>query len=229
MQKLVLVRHGQSQWNLENRFTGWVDAPLTEKGKQEAANAGELLKQQNFQFQKAYTSYLQRAIHTLWSILEVTNQPWIPVDKHWRLNERHYGGLQGLNKQETRDKYGEDQVFEWRRSYATLPPEATGPFQEEQLNDRRYQDIPKAEFPKGEALKHCLERVQPYWDQHIKNDLKSGGDFLIAAHGNSLRALVKLLTGMSEDEITKFEFATGVPLICELDSDFKIKEMNWLK
>ncbi len=229
MQKLVLVRHGQSQWNLENRFTGWVDAPLTEKGLQEAQNAGQLLKKQNFVFQKAFTSYLQRAIKTLWVILEETNQYWIPVEKDWRLNERHYGGLQGLNKQETRDKYGEEQVFEWRRSYATLPPEAEGPLQEEQMQDRRYQEIPQGQFPKGEALKHCLERVQPYWENRIKKEMALGGDFLISAHGNSLRALIKLLTGMDEQEITQFEFETGVPLVCELETDFSIKEMNWLK
>ncbi len=229
MQKLVLVRHGQSQWNLENRFTGWVDAPLTEKGQQEAQKAGALLKQQNFVFEKAFTSFLQRAIKTLWVILEETNQTWIPVEKHWRLNERHYGGLQGLNKQETKEKYGEEQVFQWRRSYATLPPVAAGPLQEEQEQDRRYQEIPANEFPKGEALKHCLDRVQPYWNNEIKTELAKGGDYLIAAHGNSLRALVKLLTDMDETEITKFEFATGVPLVCELTPDFKIKEMNWLK
>lgn len=229
MQKLVLVRHGQSQWNLENRFTGWVDSPLTDKGKQEAVNAGRLIKQSNFQFKKAYTSYLQRAIKTLWSILEESEQTWIPVEKHWRLNERHYGGLQGLNKQETKDKYGEEQVFQWRRSYATLPPEASGEFQEQLLNDRRYESIARDQFPKGEGLKQTLERVEPYWNEVILKDLKNGGDFLIAAHGNSLRALVKLLTNMDETEITKFEFATGVPLVCELDGDYKISKMDWLK
>jgi len=229
MQKLVLVRHGQSQWNLENRFTGWVDAPLTEKGLSEAVRAGQLLKDSGIVFEKAYTSYLQRAIRTLWTILEESNQMWIPVEKDWRLNERHYGGLQGLNKQETKDKFGEEQVFEWRRSYATPPPEATGAFQEEQESDRRYSAIPKDQFPKCEALKHCLERVQPYWSDQILNDLKKGGNFLVAAHGNSLRAMVKLLTDMDENEITKFEFETGVPLVCDLNSDFKIQEMNWLK
>ena len=168
---------------------------------------------------------MQRAIRTLWMVLEESDQMWLPVEKHWRLNERHYGGLQGLNKQETKDKYGEDQVFQWRRSYATLPPEAQGEFQEAQENDRRYKDI---EVPKGEALKHCLDRVQPYWDEVIKTQLKKGGNVLIAAHGNSLRALVKLLTGMSEEEITKFEFATGVPLICDLDENYMIQKKEWL-
>jgi 2,3-bisphosphoglycerate-dependent phosphoglycerate mutase len=228
MQKLVLVRHGQSQWNLENRFTGWVDAPLTEKGLQEAQNAGQLLKQENFQFQKAFTSYLQRAIKTLWIILEETEQTWLPVEKDWRLNERHYGGLQGLNKQETREKYGDEQVFEWRRSYATPPPEGEGPLQEAQMQDRRYREIPQGQFPKAEALKHCLERVQPYWENRIKREMGLGGDYLISAHGNSLRALIKILTNMDEEEITKFEFATGVPLVCDLETDFSIKDMRWL-
>lgn len=229
MQKLVLVRHGQSQWNLENRFTGWVDVPLTETGFQEAKRAGEVLKKSGLQFEKAYTSYLQRAIQTLWVILKETDQMWLPVEKHWRLNERHYGGLQGLNKQETRDKYGDEKVFEWRRSYATLPPEATGPFQEAQENDPRYKSIPKKEFPKGEALKQTLERVEPYWQNNILPQLKLGGDVLISAHGNSLRALVKLLTGMDENEITQFEFETGVPLLCELNSDFMIQKKEWME
>lgn len=229
MQKLVLVRHGQSQWNLENRFTGWVDTPLTAKGKEEAHAAGVLIKNVGFQFDRAYTSYLQRAIRTLWTILEVSEQTWIPVEKHWRLNERHYGGLQGLNKQETRDKYGDEKVFEWRRSYATLPPEAFGPLQEEQLNDRRYQSISKKDFPKGEALKQTLERVEPYWTQTILPQAQKGGDILIAAHGNSLRALVKLLGKMDETEITEFEFETGVPLVCSLNDQYEIAKMEWLK
>jgi 2,3-bisphosphoglycerate-dependent phosphoglycerate mutase len=229
MQKLVLVRHGQSQWNLENRFTGWVDSPLTEKGLKEASQAGKLIKNNNFQFEKAYSSYLKRAIKTLWTILEESDQSWIPVEKDWRLNERHYGGLQGLNKQETKDKFGDDKVFEWRRSYATPPPPAQGEYQEEQLKDRRYKNIPPLEFPKGEALKNTLERVTPFWEKNIKKDMKQGGDFLIVAHGNSLRALVKILTGMSDKEITEFEFETGVPLLCELKSDFKIQKMDWLK
>lgn len=228
MQRLILVRHGQSQWNLENRFTGWVDAPLTDKGRAEAQAAGQKILQAGFLFERAYTSYLQRAIHTLWSILSESGQSWIPVHKDWHLNERHYGGLQGLNKQETKDKFGEDQVFEWRRSYATPPPEGHGDLQEQQLNDRRYQAIDRDLFPKGEALKHTLERVEPYWNEHILPQVKSGGDTLIVAHGNSLRALIKLLTGMSEDDITGFEFSTGVPLVCELDNHFKIAKQNWL-
>lgn len=229
MEKLVLLRHGQSQWNLENRFTGWVDVPLTENGVAEAIEAGKKIKESKIIFEKAYTSYLQRAIRTMWMVLEGSNQMWIPVEKSWKLNERHYGGLQGLNKQETKDKYGEDQVFEWRRSYATLPPVAEGPLQEEQESDRRYQEIDKSQFPKGEALKNCLERVEPYWNESILPQVKKGGNVLVAAHGNSLRALVKLLTGMSEEEITKFEFPTGVPLVCNLDKQFMIKDKEWLK
>lgn len=229
MSQLVLVRHGQSQWNLENRFTGWVDAPLTEKGQEEAYKAGQLIKEANLCFDLAFTSYLQRAILTLWKILEVSEQHWIPIEKHWRLNERHYGGLQGLNKQETRDKYGDDQVFQWRRSYATPPPEASGTFQEGMTKDRRYQGIPSDQFPTAEALKHTLERVQPYWESAILPELKVGKKIVIAAHGNSLRALVKILTHMDEEQITQFEFETGVPLVCEISDQWKIKDMKWLK
>ena len=227
MQKLVLVRHGQSQWNLENRFTGWVDAPLTEKGESEAKEAGSKIKQAGLQFDFAYTSYLQRAIRTLWFILGESDQAWIPVEKHWRLNERHYGGLQGLNKQETREQHGEEQVFQWRRSYSTPPPEASGPLQEAQMGDRRYAQIPKDQFPKAEALLHTLERVKPYWDQNILPQVQKG-PVIIAAHGNSLRALVKLLTGMSDEEITKFEFPTGKPLVCQLTTEWKMDKMDWL-
>ena len=230
MSQLVLVRHGQSQWNLENRFTGWVDVPLTSKGEQEAQAAGQILKKHNLQFDCAYTSYLQRAIRTLNFILEGTEQSWIPVFKDWRLNERHYGGLQGLNKQETRDKYGDDQVFEWRRSYSVAPPEASGPLQEAQMKDRRYAGLGD-KLPKGEALKHTLERVQPYWESQIKASLQKSPDssVLVVAHGNSLRALVKILTKMSEEEITSFEFETGVPLLIKLGPDLSVTSQEWLK
>ena len=228
MAQLILVRHGQSQWNLENRFTGWVDAPLTEKGIAEARTAGKKLLDSGIKFDFAYTSYLQRAIRTLWCILEESSQTWVPVEKHWRLNERHYGGLQGLNKQETREKFGEEQVFEWRRSYKTPPPEASGDLQEQQLNDRRYQGIPKDQFPTAEALYHCLLRVEPYWQKVMLPMVQKKSVVLVTAHGNSLRALIKLLTDMDEQEITKFEFATGAPLICELDSQFKIASKDWL-
>ena len=228
MQQLVLVRHGQSQWNLENRFTGWVDVALTEKGREEARRAGQSLKAQGFVFKKAYTSVLKRAISTCWTILEETDQLWIPVEKHWRLNERHYGGLQGLNKEETKDRYGAEQVFQWRRGYDQKPPEAKGPLQEEQQKDPRYGALLPEEFPKGEGLKHTLDRVWPYWEDHILKEVQKGGDFLITAHGNSLRALVKGLSGMGDQEITEFEFPTATPLICQLNRRFQIQEMNWL-
>jgi 2,3-bisphosphoglycerate-dependent phosphoglycerate mutase len=227
--QLVLVRHGQSQWNLENRFTGWVDVPLTAKGEEEAMRAGRLLLAQSFSFDRAYTSYLQRAIHTLWHILKVTDQSWLPVDKHWRLNERHYGGLQGLNKQETKDKFGEDQVFQWRRSYDLPPPPASGSLQEEQMGDRRYQEIDPAQFPQAEALKHTLERVEPYWQSQLVPQIQSGERLLVVAHGNSLRALVKLITQMSDQDITQFEFETGCPLVMDLNSQLELKSMDWLK
>lgn len=229
MAKLVLLRHGQSQWNLENRFTGWVDTPLTAQGRSEAQKAGLLLKKAGLLFDRAYTSYLQRAIVTLWLALEESGQPWVPVEKHWRLNERHYGGLQGLNKQETKDRYGEAKVFEWRRSFATLPPEATPEQLQEQLADRRYREIPRGEFPKGEALKHTVDRVKPYWESTILPAVCQGGNTLVTAHGNSLRALVMMLTGMGEQEITQFEFETGIPLVCELSGDYKIQSHSWLK
>ena len=238
MVKLVLVRHGQSQWNFENRFTGWVDSPLTEKGRDEAKRAGRFLKENKIPLERAYTSYLQRAIHTLWLILSECEQSWIPVVKHWRLNERHYGGLQGLNKSETKKTYGEDLFSQWRRSYDIPPPSASGPLQKEQMEDPRYQGIAKNLFPKTESLKQTLERVAPYWDKVILPEIEkvcqSGvsknktRNILIVAHGNSLRSLVKYLTDMSKDEIVRFEFATGVPLICELNKDNKITNMDWM-
>lgn len=209
---LVLVRHGQSQWNLKNQFTGWVDVPLTENGVQEAQRAGQLL--QDYQFDVVHTSYLQRAIKTMWMILEQSEQMWLPVHKSWRLNERHYGGLQGLNKQETKEKHGEEQVKIWRRSFSTKPPEGSGPLQQTQLEDRRY---PEGTVPCAESLKETLERVVPYWKQEIQPQLKAGKSVLVVAHGNSLRALVMHLSGMSEEEIVKFEFKTGVPLVTKLN------------
>ena len=243
MKRLILIRHGESQWNLENRFTGWEDVPLTEKGKNEAKRAGKLLKKNNFQFQRAYTSYLERAIHSLWLVLSECGQSWIPVVKNWRLNERHYGGLQGLNKNEIKEKYGKDKVLHWRRGYDVLPPPALER-QDDSFKDCRYENI---EIPKGESLKQTLERVTPCWDEiilpEIKSQLLSGdqgdqrdqGDkfktstnTLIVAHGNSLRALVKYLTNMDEEKIMDFEFVTGVPLVCELNNNNKIESMNWM-
>ncbi len=194
MRRLVLIRHGESQWNLENRFTGWEDVPLTEKGKNEAKKTGIFLKKYNFQFKMAYTSYLKRAIHTLWLILSECEQSWIPVFKSWKLNERHYGELQGINKNEMKEKYGEDKVLEWRRSYDISPP-LNLEKQEHLLGDRRYENV---EVPKGESLKQTLERVIPYWEKVILPEIKTQGgaekqktktsvNTLIVAHGNSLR------------------------------------------
>ncbi len=239
MKRLILVRHGQSQWNLENRFTGWEDIPLTKKGQDQAKKAGKLLKKYNFQFGVAHTSYLQRAIHTLWFVLSECEQSWIPVIKNWRLNERHYGDLQGLDKREIQEKYGRDRVFNWRRGYDTLPPLVLGK-QDHLLKDCRYENV---EIPKGESLKQTLERVIPYWNEvilpGISNYSRSVGrqtgktkktsiDTLIVAHGNSLRALVKYLTNMDEQKIMDFEFMTGVPLVCELDNNNRIGDMNWI-
>ena len=236
MRRLVLIRHGESQWNLENRFTGWEDVPLTEKGENEALKAGKFLKEQNFQFGKAYTSYLKRAIHTLWAVLSECEQSWIPVFKSWRLNERHYGALQGLDKNEIKRIQGEKRVLEWRRSYDVSPPLVSGE-QGHLLEDRRYKNI---EIPKGESLKDTLQRVVPYWEEIIlpgikeqtisakqKGKNKISINTLIVAHGNSLRGLIKYLTNMDEKKIVDFEFVTGVPLICELDDDNKIINMNW--
>ncbi len=211
---LAFLRHGQSQWNLENRFTGWVDVPLTEKGEGEARKAGQLLKEAGVSFDGCFTSVQTRAIRTLNLALEELDEVWLPVIKDWRLNERHYGGLTGLDKQETRDKHGDEQVHIWRRSYDTPPPvlEDSSPFPS--LNDRRYRGI---DVPKTESLKLCLDRVEPYWNEAIAPAVREGQSFIIAAHGNSLRALVKLLFDVSDSEITQVEIPTGNPLLIELD------------
>lgn len=221
MYKIVLIRHGESQWNKENRFTGWKDVDLSEKGLEEARAAGKLLKDQGYVFDEAYTSVLKRAIRTLWTILGEMDQMWIPETKSWKLNERHYGGLQGLNKAETAAQYGDEQVLIWRRSYDVLPPDL-GPDDERWLgDDPRYADIPKNEFPLAESLKETVARVVPYWEGEIAPKVKAGRRLIIAAHGNSLRALVKYLDGLSDDEIVSRNIPTGVPLVYELDSDLK--------
>lgn len=225
LKKLVLVRHGQSQWNLENRFTGWVDVPLTEKGLVEARGAGELLRRQELVFDGAYTSYLQRAIHTLWQILPALDQSWIPVVKDWRLNERHYGGLQGLSKKETALKHGEDQVFQWRRSYKTPPPVAQGELYDQQKSQKRYSGVA---VPAGESLEMTVQRVTSYWNSTIGPNMRQSQALLVVAHGNSLRALAMHLAGLNEEEITKFEFKTGVPLVCDLNENLKLQAMNFL-
>ena len=217
--KLVLCRHGQSDWNLKNLFTGWTDVELTEKGVAEATAAGQLLKELDYEFDIAFTSVLKRAIRTLWIMLDEMDRVWIPVVRDWRLNERHYGALQGLNKAETAAKYGDDQVHIWRRSYAIPPPELELSDERHPSHDKRYAGIDN--LPATESLATTLERVLPCWNDCIVPELKSGKNVLIAAHGNSLRALVKMLDEVSEDEITGFNIPTGVPLAYELDDDLK--------
>ena len=224
--KLVLVRHGQSEWNLENKFTGWVDVDLSEKGYAEAKHAGQILRDHGLEFDKAYTSVLKRAIKTLNIILEETDQLWLPTVKSWRLNERHYGALQGLNKAETAEKYGDEKVHIWRRSYDTLPPLMNADDELSQMNDRRYlKDV----VPMAENLKITLERVMPIWQDQIEPDLRDGKNIIIAAHGNSLRALTKHLEGISDEDIMGLEIPTGSPIIYELDYDLKVIDKKTFK
>ena len=217
--KLVLCRHGQSDWNLKNLFTGWVDVDLTEKGNQEAVAAGRLLHELGYEFDIAYTSVLKRAIRTLWHIQDQMDLMWIPVIRDWRLNERHYGGLQGLNKAETAAKYGDDQVHIWRRSYDIPPPELDADDERHPGHDPRYAGIEG--LPATESLATTLDRVMPCWNDIIAPELRAGKNVLIAAHGNSLRALVMMLDNISKDEITGFNIPTGVPLAYELDDDLQ--------
>ncbi|WP_242332015.1 2,3-diphosphoglycerate-dependent phosphoglycerate mutase [Listeria monocytogenes] len=219
--KLVLIRHGQSEWNKLNLFTGWHDVDLSQEGVVEAMTAGKRIKEAGLEFDVAFTSVLTRAIKTLNYVLEESAQMWVPVHKSWRLNERHYGALQGLNKQETAEKYGADQVQKWRRSYDTLPPLLEENDERQAKNDRRYQLLDTHAIPSGENLKVTLERVIPYWMDTIAPEIKEGRRVVIAAHGNSLRALVKFLEGISDDEIMDLEIPTGVPLVYELNDDLK--------
>lgn len=221
MYKLVLVRHGESVWNKENRFTGWVDVDLSEKGVEEAKYAAESIQNAGLTFDLAYTSYLKRAIKTLWITLENLDLLWIPVKKSWRLNERHYGGLQGLNKSDMAAKYGEDQVLIWRRSYSTPPPHLDENDPQFPGNDKKYALIDKNELPKGECLADTVERFLPLWENEISKDILDGKKVIIAAHGNSLRALIKHLDNMSEEDILKFNVPTGIPLVYELDENLK--------
>eukprot|EP00551_Chaetoceros_affinis_P002404 CAMPEP_0203641266 /NCGR_PEP_ID=MMETSP0088-20131115/6584_1 /ASSEMBLY_ACC=CAM_ASM_001087 /TAXON_ID=426623 /ORGANISM="Chaetoceros affinis, Strain CCMP159" /LENGTH=314 /DNA_ID=CAMNT_0050496663 /DNA_START=76 /DNA_END=1020 /DNA_ORIENTATION=+ len=218
---LVLVRHGESTWNKENLFTGWADCPLSEKGIEEATAGGKLLKEGGYDFDIAYTSTLKRAIKTLWIVLEQMDLMYIPIVNTWRLNERHYGALQGLNKQETVDKYGKDQVLIWRRSYDIPPPELDESNEHYPGNDPRYANVDKADLPLAESLKLTEARFMPDWHNTLVPEIKSGKKVLIAAHGNTLRALVKHLDGISEDEIVGLNIPTGVPLVYELDEDMK--------
>lgn len=219
--ELVLVRHGESTWNDENKFTGWYDCPLSNKGKNEAQAAGKLLAANKFKFDLAYTSYLQRAIRTLWFSLEETGHMFIPIKNRWQLNERHYGALQGLGKKETVAKYGVDQVNVWRRSYDIPPPPCDADSPMAPANDPKYSHIPEAAGIKTESLATTLDRVLPLWHEDIAPEIKSGKRIIIAAHGNSLRALVKYLDNISEKDITGLNIPTGVPLVYSLDADLK--------
>jgi len=221
MHKLVLIRHGESEWNKENRFTGWKDVDLSEKGREEALFAGKLLKAEGFTFDQAYTSVLKRAIRTLWIILDEMDLRWIPLTKTWLLNERHYGALQGLNKGETAAQYGEEQVLIWRRSFE-IPPSALEDTDERWLGkDPRYCSIEPGKFPKAECLKDTVNRVVPYFETEILPKVKDGKRLIIAAHGNSLRALVKYLDSISDDDIVNHNIPTGIPLVYELDENSK--------
>jgi 2,3-bisphosphoglycerate-dependent phosphoglycerate mutase len=228
MIKLVLLRHGESQWNRENRFTGWYDIDLTEQGRKEAASAGQLLREGGFVFDLAYTSVLKRAIRTLWSVLDEMDLMWIPVFKSWRLNERHYGALQGLNKSETSQKYGEEQVLVWRRSYDTPPPALEKGDERYPGSDPRYASLADSEVPLSEFLKDTVERFLPIWHETIAPELRKGKKVIIAAHGNSLRALVKYLDNISEEDIVGVNIPTGIPLVYELDDDLKALKSYYL-
>ena len=221
MYRLVLLRHGESTWNKENRFTGWHDVDLSDKGREEARDAGRLMAEQKFEFDVAYTSVLKRAIRTLWIALDELDMMWIPVHRSWRLNERHYGGLQGLNKAETAAQHGEAQVKIWRRSYDTPPPPLTEEDPRHPSHDRRYASLAPEQLPLGESLKDTVERFLPYWHETIAPDIQAGKRVLIAAHGNSLRALVKYLDNVSEQEILELNIPTGIPLVYQLNSDLK--------
>jgi 2,3-bisphosphoglycerate-dependent phosphoglycerate mutase len=221
MYKLVLIRHGESQWNKENRFTGWKDVDLSEKGIEEAHAAGKLLKEEGFTFDEAYTSVLKRAIRTLWIILDEMDLMWIPETKSWMLNERHYGALQGLNKAETAAQYGEEQVLIWRRSFDIPPGNLEESDPRYQGNDPRYCSIEKGKFPKTECLKDTVARVVPYYLDEIAPKIKAGKRLIVAAHGNSLRALVKYLDNIPDHQIVSLNIPTGIPLVYELDADLR--------
>ncbi|MBP3195229.1 MAG: 2,3-diphosphoglycerate-dependent phosphoglycerate mutase [Cardiobacteriaceae bacterium] len=228
MKRLVLLRHGESEWNQKNLFTGWTNVDLTEKGIQEAIRAGETLKREGFHFSRAFTSYLKRAIKTLNYALDAMDLDWIPVEKHWRLNEKHYGSLQGLNKAETAEKYGEEQVLIWRRSYDVPPAALAADDPRSPMCDARYAAVNPDELPLTESLKETVERILPYWESDIKPALDREGEILVAAHGNSLRAIVKHLKGISEAEIVKLNLPTGIPYLFEFDDDLNLLRDEFL-
>ena len=222
MKKIVLLRHGESIWNKENRFTGWTDVDLTEKGITEALKAGELLKEKGFHFNKAYTSYLKRAVKTLNCVLDRLDQDWIPVEKSWRLNEKHYGQLQGLNKAETAAKYGNEQVLIWRRSYANAPQTLAEDASSNPRLEERYQEEPEIELPRTESLKETIERIMPYWKCIIFPNLKTADELLVVAHGNSLRGIIKHLKRLSDEEIVYLNLPTAVPYVFEFDDELNL-------
>ena len=221
MYKLVLLRHGESTWNQENRFTGWTDVDLTEKGRAEARDAGRLMRAAGFRFDVAHTSMLRRAIRTLWTALDEMEQMWLPVQHSWRLNERHYGDLQGLNKAETAARFGEAQVLQWRRAFDTPPPPLAADDPRSERSDPRYAGLDPADIPLTECLKDTVVRVLPYWESRIAPQVLAGQQVLVVAHGNSLRALIKYLDGIDDDRIVSLNVPTGTPLVYELDAGLK--------
>ena len=221
MYKLVLIRHGESTWNLENRFTGWTDVDLTPTGVEQAANAGQLLKDEGYDFDVAYTSVLKRATRTLWHVLDKMDRTWLPVLHSWRLNERHYGALQGLNKGETAKKYGDEQVLVWRRSYDTPPPPMAADDERSERGDRRYAKLKPEEVPLTECLKDTVDRVLPFWTESMAPAIKAGKRLVVVAHGNSIRALVKYLDNVSDADIVGLNVPNGIPLVYELDAELK--------
>ena len=228
MKKLVLIRHGESAWNKENRFTGWTDVGLSERGIREAADAGRVLKEHGFEFKMAYTSYLTRALHTLWLVLEQMDLQWIPVEKSWRLNEKHYGTLQGLNKAETAEKYGDEQVLIWRRSYDVRPPALDMDDPRHPRFDHRYRGLDPKDIPGTEALKDTVDRIVPYWKEQMEPALAQHNQILVAAHGNSLRGVLKYLKNISDQDILSINIPTGIPYVFEFDDHMNLQKDYYL-
>lgn len=228
MPKLILCRHGQSVWNAENLFTGWADVDLSEQGRTEAITSGKKIKDQGIAIDVVFTSLLQRAIKTTYHLLDESHQLFIPIVKTWRLNERHYGGLQGLNKDKAREKFGEEQVHTWRRSYDVAPPNQSEQQRNDYLNDRKYEHLDRRVMPESESLKDTLVRVIPYWNDQISQQLLDGKTVLVSAHGNSLRALIKYIEDVSDEDIVGYEIKTGAPLIYELTDDLKVMDKYYL-